>query len=81
MITDEAIRGEGGTMANRYARLEARRMACREINEMFGLNIWCDFREDYRVADATEMLKNESESEEREEVTMYNEAEGGSDNE
>jgi hypothetical protein len=68
-------------MANRYARLEARRTACREINEMFGLDTWCDFREDYRVADATEMLKNESESEEREEVTMYNEAEGGSDNE
>ena len=48
---------------------------------MFGLDIWCDFREDYRIADATEMLKNESESEENEEVTMYKEAEGGSDNE
>ena len=35
LITDEAIRGEGGTMANRYARLEARRMACEEINKMF----------------------------------------------
>lgn len=81
LITDEAIRGEGGTMANRYARLEARRMACRDINEMFGLDVWCDFREDYRIADSTEMIKHDTESAEREEVTMFEQAEGGDDNE
>lgn len=78
LITDEAIRGEGGTMANRYARLEARRTACREINQMFGLDTWCDFREDYRVADSLDMIKNESETDEHMEAErMYNENDGG----
>ena len=24
-----------------------RRQACEKINDMFGLNIWCDYREDF----------------------------------
>lgn len=48
MIQDEVTRNMGGTIANRYSRLEARREACRQINQMFGLNVWCDFREDYQ---------------------------------
>ena len=48
MITDEVLRNQGGTIASRYSRLEARRQACNQINEMFGLNIWCDYREDYQ---------------------------------
>lgn len=48
LITDEAIRNSGGTIASRYSRLEARRQACNEINNMFGLNIWCNYREDYQ---------------------------------
>lgn len=52
LITDEAVRNSGGTIASRYSRLEARRMACKQINEMFGLNIWCDYREDYQEIDA-----------------------------
>lgn len=48
MITDEVIRNQGGTIASRYSRLEARRQACKQINEMFDLNIWCDYREDYQ---------------------------------
>ena len=51
LITDEAVRNSGGTIASRYSRLEARRMACKQINEMFGLNIWCDYREDYQEID------------------------------
>lgn len=51
LITDEAIRNNGGTVASRYSRLEARRQACKQINEMFGLDIWCNFREDYRELD------------------------------
>lgn len=51
MITDEVIRNQGGTIASRYSRLEARRQACKQINEMFGLNIWCDYREDYQSID------------------------------
>ena len=48
LITDEVTRNQGGTIASRYARLEARRYACEQINRMFGLNVSCDYREDYR---------------------------------
>ena len=48
MITDEVTRNQGGTVASRYSRLESRRQACRQINEMFDLDIWVDYREDYQ---------------------------------
>ena len=53
LITDEVTRNQGGTIASRYSRLESRRQACKQINEMFGLDIQCDYREDYQeVVDA-----------------------------
>lgn len=51
MITDEVTRNQGGVVASRYSRLESRRQACKQINNMFGLDIWCDYREDYRQLD------------------------------
>lgn len=51
LVTDEVTRNQGGTIASRYSRLNARRDACKQINEMFGLNIWCDYREDYQTID------------------------------
>lgn len=51
MITDEVMRNQGGTVASRYSRLEMRRQACNEINKMFGLDIWVDYREDFRLSD------------------------------
>lgn len=51
MISDEVARYQGGTIASRYSRLEARRQACEKINEKFGLNIWVDYREDFNVTD------------------------------
>lgn len=48
LITDEVTRNQGGTVASRYSRLQARREACKKINKMFGLNIWCDYREDFQ---------------------------------
>lgn len=48
LITDEVTRNQGGTIASRYSRLESRREACKKINDMFGLNIWCDYREDFQ---------------------------------
>lgn len=51
MITDEVTRNNGGTIASRYSRLEARRQACKQINEMFGLNITCDYREDFELTE------------------------------
>lgn len=51
MITDEVTRNNGGTIASRYSRLEARRQACKQINEMFGLNVSCDYREDFELTE------------------------------
>ena len=48
MITDEVTRNQGGVVASRYSRLESRRQACKQINDMFGLDIWCDYREDFQ---------------------------------
>lgn len=47
MITDEVVRNMGGTVASRYSRLQMRKNACKEINKMFGLNMDCNYREDY----------------------------------
>lgn len=44
LITDEVQRGQGGTIASRFSKLEARRQACKMINEMFDLDIWVDYR-------------------------------------
>ena len=63
MITDEVTRNQGGTVASRYSRLESRRQACKQINEMFGLDIWVEYREDFQDI---EEQKNENEEEELE---------------
>lgn len=63
MITDEVTRNQGGTVASRYSRLESRRQACKQINDMFGLDIWVDYREDFQDV---EEQKNENEEEEKE---------------
>lgn len=46
LITDEVTRNQGGTIASRYSRLEARKQACEQINAMFGLDISCEYRDD-----------------------------------
>ena len=51
LITDEVSRNMGGVIASRYSRLNARQVACDKINKMFGLNVWCEYREDYRELD------------------------------
>lgn len=60
MITDEVVRAQGGTIASRYSRLNARRQAADQINKMFGLNIEVNFRADFREADDDMMLKDET---------------------
>ena len=61
LISDEVIRSQGGTIASRYSRLEMRRQACREINKMFEeLDIWCDYRDDFREADDETMFTGDS---------------------
>ena len=34
----------GDVEAQRFTRLNARKLACKQINELFGLDIDCDFR-------------------------------------
>lgn len=63
MITDEVTRNQGGTVASRYSRLESRRQACKQINDMFGLDIWVDYREGFQDI---EEQQNENEEEEKE---------------
>lgn len=60
MVTDEVIRNQGGTIASRYSRLEARREACEMINKMFGLDMWVECREDL---DTSLKINEESEEE------------------
>lgn len=48
LITDEVTRNQGGTIASRYSRLQARRDAVEKINAMFGTNISVDYREDFK---------------------------------
>ena len=57
LVSDEVVRSQGGTIASRYSRLEARREACRKINDMFGLNIDVNYREDFREMDEEIMFK------------------------
>lgn len=71
MISDEVARNQGGVVASRYSRLEARRQACKQINEMFGLDIWVDYREDFQD------IAEEQNNNEEEEI----EYRGGKDNE
>lgn len=49
LLTDEVLRNLGGTLASRRSRLQARKQACKQINNMFGLNIDCDFSEDFNM--------------------------------
>ena len=60
LVTDEVIRNMGGTIASRYSRLEMRRQACEKINDMFGLEITCNYRSDFREADDELMIEGET---------------------
>lgn len=62
LISDEVIRSLGGTIANRFTRLEPRRVACEQINKMFGLDISVDYREDYQYMTAISETLNEDDS-------------------
>lgn len=68
MITDEVTRNMGGVIASRYSRLESRRKACEEINSMFGLDMWVDFRED---------LEPKADADVNEETVIQEEVENG----
>lgn len=57
LITDEVQDGQGDVMANRNSRLLARKQACEQINEMFGLNLdvkFNDVNDKYKEGDRNE---------------------------
>lgn len=68
LITDEVSRNMGGVIASRYSRLNARQNACEKINKMFGLNVWCEYRDDYRELD--EELKDVNEDDDEQETEV-----------
>lgn len=59
LITDEVTRNQGGTIANRYSRLNMRQQACEEINRLFGLDIWCEYKDDVRELEDDTMEEGE----------------------
>lgn len=63
LITDEVTRNQGGTIASRYSRLQSRREACKKINDMFGLDIWCDYREEFQeIEESDDTIKGDPNS-------------------
>lgn len=48
LVTDEVTMSTGSTIAMRQTRLSMRQTACEQINEMFGLNISVDYRQEYK---------------------------------
>lgn len=59
LITDEVKRNMGGVVASRYSRLEARKQACKQINEMFGLDIDVEYKSTIDTFDDTDDKSNE----------------------
>lgn len=51
LITDEVSSSQGSTISSRYSRLESRRQAVEKINDMFGLDIEVNYREDFQNID------------------------------
>lgn len=46
VLTSELESDNASVTAQQFSKLEMRRQACKKINEMFGLDIWCDYRID-----------------------------------
>lgn len=44
LVSDEVLSNMGDVEAQRFTRLNARKLACKQINELFGLDVDCDFR-------------------------------------
>lgn len=65
LVSDEVIRGQGGTIASRYSRLNERRKAVDAINKMFGTDIEVNFREDYRQTDDENMIMSPTEDQDK----------------
>ena len=54
MIVQEVERKIGGTIANRFSRLAERQKACKKINDMFGLDMWVEYRDEEKEGGSVE---------------------------
>lgn len=52
LLVDEVTRNMGSVEAQKYTRLNARKEACKKINELFGLDIDVEYREDVKLLEA-----------------------------
>lgn len=52
LVSDEVARNMGGVIASRFSRLNARQQAAEQINNMFGLDISVEYREEYDTTGA-----------------------------
>ena len=59
LVTNESISNLGSVQASRIQRLASREQACRQINEMFGLNISVEFKTPLSI---DSLLKEDGES-------------------
>lgn len=63
LVANEAKVSQGGTLASRSSRLEMRKMACREINKMWGLDMDVEYNQDLDMTtedgDSTEQEESE----------------------
>lgn len=60
LVADEATATLGTVAANRFTRLNSRSDACKQINEMFGLNVSVQFRDEINIDARLEVKQNES---------------------
>lgn len=49
LLSDEVTRNMGSIEAQKYTRLNARKEACEKINEIFGLDVDVEYREDIKM--------------------------------
>ena len=66
LVSDEVTANDEDVLVSRYSMLNARKMACKQINEMFGLNIDVEFRED--IVAMEDLQNDESMEDEKMEV-------------
>ena len=59
LIRSEVSEGLGSTYGSRYSRLNARQVACEQINKMFGLDIWCEYKSEISDTDGDGVDDNE----------------------
>lgn len=63
LVTSEVDRIQGGTYMSRRSKLLARQYACEQINQMFGLNVWCEWEENIIDDDFNNSISGEGDIE------------------